>query len=80
MLCVFPQSDVEPLHAVKWHPQDPDVVAVASENNVYLLNIVEAHRAYGGEAVSQVDLTRVGQIYSVPSVRHFIVVPIILVG
>ena len=69
MLCVYPQSDMEPIHAVKWHPQDPDLVAVASENNVYLINIVDAHHAYGGEPIAQMDLHRVGQIFSVPSVR-----------
>ena len=69
MLCVYPQSDIEPLHAVKWHPRDPDVVAVASDNRVYLLNIVEAHQAFAGEAISQFDLGQVGQVFSVTSVR-----------
>ena len=59
---------MEPLHAVKWHPQDPDVVAVASDVNVYLLNIVEAYRAFNGEPIAQLDLNRVGKTFSVPSV------------
>ncbi|OJT08940.1 hypothetical protein TRAPUB_150 [Trametes pubescens] len=67
MLCVYPQNDLEPLHSVKWHPQQPDLVAVASDTNVYLVNIADAAHAFGGEPISQVDLHRVGQIFSVPS-------------
>ncbi|RPD65999.1 hypothetical protein L226DRAFT_550158 [Lentinus tigrinus ALCF2SS1-7] len=67
MLCVYPQNDMDPLHAVKWHPQQPDLVAVASETNVYLLNIADAAHAFGGEPISQSELHRVGQIFSVPS-------------
>ncbi|KAI0361950.1 hypothetical protein OH77DRAFT_6284 [Trametes cingulata] len=67
MLCVYPQNDMELLHAVKWHPQQPDLVAVASDTNVYLINIADAAHAFRGEPISQVDLHRVGQIFSVPS-------------
>ena len=70
MLCVYPQGDIEPLHAVKWHPQQPDLVAVASVNNVYFLNITDAALAFGGEPISQSDLSRIGQVFSVPSVRR----------
>ncbi|KAI0781076.1 hypothetical protein BD413DRAFT_462702 [Trametes elegans] len=67
MLCVYPQNDIDPLHAVKWHPQQPDLVAVASDTNVYLINITDAAHVFGGEPISQLDLHRVGQIFSVPS-------------
>ena len=39
---------MDPLHAVKWHPQQPDLVAVASETNVYLLNIADAAHVFEG--------------------------------
>lgn len=68
MLCVVAQESVEPLHAVKWHPQQPDLVAVASDTNVYLINIADAAHVFGGEPIGQADLHRVGQIFSVPSV------------
>ncbi|PIL23859.1 hypothetical protein GSI_13610 [Ganoderma sinense ZZ0214-1] len=67
MLCVYPQTDAEPLHAVKWHPQQPDLVAVASDTGVYLLNITEAAHVFGGEPISQNELHRIGQVFSVPS-------------
>ncbi|KAI1785142.1 hypothetical protein LXA43DRAFT_1118280 [Ganoderma leucocontextum] len=64
MLCVNPQMDVEPLHAVKWHPQQPDLVAVASDTSVY---ITDAAHVFGGELISQSELHRIGQVFSVPS-------------
>ncbi|KAI0670515.1 hypothetical protein C8Q78DRAFT_975321 [Trametes maxima] len=67
MLCIYPQNDLEPLHAVKWHPQEPDLVAVASDSHVYLINIADAAHVFGGEPISQLDLQRVGQTFSVPS-------------
>ncbi|CCM02934.1 uncharacterized protein FIBRA_05049 [Fibroporia radiculosa] len=67
MLCVEPSRDTEPLQAVKWHPQQPDLVAVASATNVYLINIEDALHVFGGEPIRQSDLHRVALIFSVPS-------------
>lgn len=67
MLCVEPSSDIDPLHAVKWHPQQPDIVAVASDNNVYLINIQDAAHVFGGEPIPQTELHRIAQIFSVSS-------------
>lgn len=72
MLLVAPSPEIEPLHAVKWHPRDPDLVAVASETNVYLLNIADAAHIFGGEPIQQSELHRIGQIFSVPSVSFFL--------
>ena len=72
MLCVLPnpmpQDNVDPLHAVKWHPQQPDLVAVASSTNLYLINISDAAAVFGGKPIPQSELHRVGQVFSVPSV------------
>ncbi|GBE82365.1 hypothetical protein SCP_0407490 [Sparassis crispa] len=67
MLCVLPTADGDALHAVKWHPQRPDLVAVASDTDVYLINIADAAHIFGGEPIPQSELHRVGQIFSVPS-------------
>ncbi|TFY60695.1 hypothetical protein EVJ58_g4976 [Rhodofomes roseus] len=66
MLCVEP-TDVDSLHAVKWHPQEPDLVAVASEKTVYLINIADAAHAFNGEPITQGELHRVAQTFSVTS-------------
>ncbi|KAI0340485.1 hypothetical protein BDW22DRAFT_1485930 [Trametopsis cervina] len=67
VLCVLPATDFDPLHAVKWHPREPDLIAVASETNVFLINIADAFHAFGGEAVSQSELQRVGQLFAASS-------------
>ena len=68
---VVPSSDADPLHSVKWHPRDPDTLAVASESNLYLLNVADCAHAYGGDPIGQADLHHVSQIFSIPTVcRH----------
>ena len=71
MLCVLPPTDIDTLHAVKWHPRQPDLVVVASDANAYLVNIDDAAHVFGGEPISQSELHRIAQIFSVPSVRSF---------
>lgn len=68
VLCVLPSQDLDPLHAVKWHPQHPDLVAVTSESNLYLVNIEDAHHSFGGEPIPQSELHRVSQIFTIPTV------------
>ncbi|TDL27270.1 hypothetical protein BD410DRAFT_713619 [Rickenella mellea] len=67
LLCVVPSNDSDPLHSVKWHPKEPDMLAVASDSNIYLLNVQDAANIYGGQTVIQQDLHRFGQIFPVPS-------------
>ncbi|KAI0685782.1 hypothetical protein BC835DRAFT_1309816 [Cytidiella melzeri] len=67
VLCVLPAEDLNPLHAVKWHPREPEYVAVASETNVYLVSISDALQVFSGEPIPQSELQRVGQLFSVPS-------------
>ncbi|KAH9946232.1 uncharacterized protein BXZ73DRAFT_36999 [Epithele typhae] len=67
MLCVFPETNAERLHAVKWHPQEPDLLAVSSDQHVYFLNIVNAAHAYSGEPIVQHDLEGIAQTFTVSS-------------
>ncbi|CAL1704309.1 unnamed protein product [Somion occarium] len=67
MLCVLPTADMDPLRAVKWHPQDPDIVTVTSDNNIYLINIADAAHIFGGQPISQTELHRVARVWSVAS-------------
>ncbi|TCD61419.1 hypothetical protein EIP91_008453 [Steccherinum ochraceum] len=66
-LCVVPAQGDEPLRSVKWHPQQPDLVAVASDTNIYFINIADAAHIFNGEPIPQAELHRVCQIFSVPS-------------
>ncbi|KAG1723886.1 hypothetical protein EDB19DRAFT_1897994 [Suillus lakei] len=60
LLCIIPSADADPLHSVKWHPKQPDTLAVASETKY-------AARTFRGEPLPQVELNRISQVFSVPS-------------
>ncbi|KAH8108132.1 hypothetical protein BXZ70DRAFT_39589 [Cristinia sonorae] len=66
-LCVLPSPDDEPLRSVKWHPRQPDFLAVASDTNIYFINIADAAHVFQGRPIPLSELHRVGQIFSVPS-------------
>ncbi|KAI0256476.1 hypothetical protein BJV78DRAFT_1164626 [Lactifluus subvellereus] len=61
LLCILPSEGQEALHSVKWHPRQQDTVAVASGNDIYVLNIAEAFRAFHGESIIQSELHRLVQ-------------------
>ncbi|KAG8905132.1 hypothetical protein FRB99_000644 [Tulasnella sp. 403] len=67
ILHVPPQPDVAGFKVVKWHPKQPGTLAVASEREIYLLNIDEAYQAFGSDGVTQEELGRVSTVFSVPS-------------
>ncbi|ESK88309.1 wd40 repeat-containing nuclear protein [Moniliophthora roreri MCA 2997] len=66
LLCVTPSNDHEPLQLVKWNPKEPDQLAVASESQIYLLDLGLAH-ALRGQSILQSDLHQIGQIFSLSS-------------
>ena len=68
LLCVLPSLGQEALHSVKWHPKQYNTVAVASENDIYVLNISEAARFFDGEPIIQSDLHRFVQSVRMPAV------------
>lgn len=74
LLCVQPphpdsseQGVTEaPLHLAKWHPQDPDTLAVASENRLYLINLSSV-AVLQGHPVPQYDLHHVSHVFIIPT-------------
>ncbi|KAG6909845.1 hypothetical protein DXG01_015118 [Tephrocybe rancida] len=66
LLCVQP-SNVDGIHAVKWHPKDPNTLAVASENKIYLIDLVTVHSHHRGQPISLSNLNHVTQTYTVSS-------------
>ena len=73
LLCVLPSMGQEALHSVKWNPKHQDTVAVASENDIYVLNINEASRMFDGEPISQSDLHRFVQSIRMPAVSFSLI-------
>ena len=64
--------DSDALHSVKWHPKQPDTLAVASESKIFLVDLSDAARMFRGQPVPQAELHRISQVFSVPSVRLWI--------
>jgi hypothetical protein len=70
LLCVPPVgSDAasDALHSVKWHPKEPDTLAVASQSKVYLIDLTNIH-SLRGQPIPQGDLPHISQAFSIPSV------------
>ncbi|KAI0306774.1 hypothetical protein B0F90DRAFT_1808391 [Multifurca ochricompacta] len=67
LLCVLPAVGQEALHSVKWHSKQQDTVAVASESDIYVLNITEVARVFEGEPIIQSDLHRIVQSIRMPA-------------
>ncbi|KAG8981882.1 hypothetical protein FRC05_000024 [Tulasnella sp. 425] len=67
ILHVPPPLDAPGFKVVKWHPKQSNLLAVASEQDIFLLNIEEAYQAFGSEGVSQDELAKVATVFSIPS-------------
>ena len=78
LVCVIPAGEFESLHSVKWHPKDPDTVAVASDSNIYLMNVLDIANAFRGATITQGELSRASQVFSVQSVSSFIIFSVLL--
>ncbi len=55
---------------MKWNSKQHNTVAVASENDIYVLNILEASRYFDGEPIMQSDLHRFVQSFRMPAVSY----------
>ncbi|KAJ7470309.1 hypothetical protein FB451DRAFT_1253314 [Mycena latifolia] len=69
LLCVPPvgsDSASDALHSVKWHPKEPDTLAVASQSKVYLIDLSNIH-TLRSQPIPQSDLPRISQAFSIPS-------------
>lgn len=72
-MCVVPaQGHQSGLRSVKWHPKQPNTLAVASENLIHLIDVDEATKVFHSEPVTQMDLHRIGKAFQVPSVSPIV--------
>ncbi|KAJ7582598.1 hypothetical protein C8J56DRAFT_955205 [Mycena floridula] len=65
LLCVPPSNDPDGLQAVKWHPKEPDTLAVASESQIYLIDLANT-QPYHGQTLALSDLQHIGQLFTAP--------------
>ncbi|KAK2467049.1 hypothetical protein APHAL10511_001307 [Amanita phalloides] len=66
LLCVPPSGEYEPLHSVKWHPKDPEKLAVASDSRIYLIDLANT-QGFQNKPVSHAELHILGQMFTIPS-------------
>ncbi|KAF7295306.1 hypothetical protein MIND_01069900 [Mycena indigotica] len=69
LLCVPPlgvDSSLDPLHSVKWHPKEPDTLAVASQSKLYLIDLGNIH-SFRGSPIPQAELPHIAQSFNIPA-------------
>ncbi|KAG8820860.1 hypothetical protein FRC17_010001 [Serendipita sp. 399] len=57
LLVSVPPSPTNPYKSIKWHPSDPDVLALATTSEVHLINVQRLYHAHTGDSISQHILT-----------------------
>ncbi|KAK0210357.1 hypothetical protein DFS33DRAFT_1370841 [Desarmillaria ectypa] len=66
LLCVAPLPEAEPLQSVKWHPKDPDTLAVASDSQIYLIDLANVSGLHGPNLTHN-DLRHIGHLMTLSS-------------
>ncbi|KAF8905988.1 hypothetical protein CPB84DRAFT_1705198 [Gymnopilus junonius] len=65
LLCVPPTTDPrEAIRAVKWHPKDSNMVAIAAEDRVFVVDLTNTI-ALHGQPLPHSDLHHIGQLFTV---------------
>ncbi|KAH6918752.1 hypothetical protein BKA70DRAFT_1248170 [Coprinopsis sp. MPI-PUGE-AT-0042] len=66
LLCIPPTNDpVDALRAVKWHPKEPDTLAIASDTKIFVIHLSDIMNLRG--PVPHSDLRHISALYTVPS-------------
>jgi hypothetical protein len=68
VLHISPTDGAFGLKLVKWHPKQSGTIAVASDREVYVFNVHEAHRVSQGERTSLQELAKISNVIQIPSV------------
>jgi len=66
-MSVEPAQGTSAIKSLKWHPKQPDTLAVASENRIHLVNVDEIHRTYLTDSIHPIDFLSIGQSFQVPA-------------
>ena len=68
MLCVPPTTDSrDAIRAVKWHPKDSNMLAIAAEDRIYVIDLMNTI-ALHGQPLPHSDLHHIGQLFTVDNV------------
>jgi hypothetical protein len=67
LLVSVPPNTTNPYKSIKWHPTDPDVLALATKNEVHLVNVQRLYNMHGGDSISQSVLMSDAEIFPASS-------------
>jgi hypothetical protein len=64
LLVSVPPTPNNPYKSIKWHPTDPDVLALTTQSEIHLLNVQNIYHIHGGESISQNVLVGDAEVFS----------------
>jgi len=67
LLCIPPTIDEDAIRAVKWNPKDPDTLAIASDNKIFVIDLASTQDSQGSP-LPHSELYQLGVVFNVPSV------------
>ena len=67
LLVSVPPVESHPYKSIKWDPVNPDVLTIATQNEIHLINIKDLFARYGSESISQSTLLETADVFTVPS-------------
>ncbi|KAG9054888.1 hypothetical protein FS842_003856, partial [Serendipita sp. 407] len=73
LLVSVPPSQTNPYKSIKWHPSDPDILALATTTEVHLINVQRLYHAHGGDSISQHILASDAEVF--PAVPGGVSIP-----
>jgi hypothetical protein len=67
LLCIHPTNNPnDALRAVKWHPKEPDTLAIASDGKIYVIDLANVAALH--QPINISELHHISHVYNVPSV------------
>lgn len=67
LLVSVPPIESHPYKNVKWDPSNPNVLAIATQNEIHLINTKDLFARYGSESISQSTLLETADVFTVPN-------------
>jgi hypothetical protein len=67
LLVSVPPIESHPYKSIKWDPSNPDVLAIATQNEIHLITTKDLFARYGSESISQSTLLETADVFTVPS-------------
>jgi len=63
LLVAVPPNSANPYKSIKWHPSDPNVLALATTSEVHLINVQRVYQVHGGDSISQNVLVADAEVF-----------------